>query len=86
MLTYEREEYKEEGGREGRMGGAAWNGGKEKGERGKPIESCLNKVWELEMWKSEIQSCERQERNLNKMWEYMKRGEMEGGRLEKEKG
>jgi hypothetical protein len=56
------------------------------GKKGKPIESCLNKVWELEMWKSGIQSCERQERNLNKMWEYMKRGEMEGGRLEKEKG
>jgi hypothetical protein len=38
MLTYEREEHKEEGRREGRVGRLEiW-------ERGKPIDSCLNKV------------------------------------------
>jgi len=37
MLTYEREEYKE-GGREGGVGRL------EIGKKGKPIESCLNKV------------------------------------------
>ena len=42
MLIYEREEHKGEGGRVGRleMGEREWG-------RGKPIESCLNKVWEL---------------------------------------
>jgi len=57
MLTYEREGPKEKE-REGGTGGVAWNGGKGKGkgkrEKEKPIESCLNKVWELEWWKSGI--------------------------------
>jgi hypothetical protein len=51
MLTYEREEHKGEGGREGGRegwGGLTWGKGEGERERGKPIESCLNKVWELE--------------------------------------
>ena len=47
MLTYEREEHEGEGGRDG-WGGLKWGKGEGEGERGKPIESCLNKVWKLE--------------------------------------
>jgi hypothetical protein len=96
MLTYEREEHKKEGGREGGTGGAAWNGGKGKGRgRGKG-ESQLRDVWiRYENWRAErvgsravkdkkgtLTRCESTWRGGNRRGAAGKRERVKGGGLE----